>query len=53
MEEWQTRISDWKTGLEKLASSFSSGDCEISINDLSAFKQQNFLFPLNRFIEKF
>ena len=53
MEEWQARISDWKTGLKRLADSFSSGDCEISINDLSAFKQQNFLFPLNRFFEKF
>ena len=28
-------------------------DEEISINDLSAFKQQSFLLPLNRFFEKF
>ncbi len=51
VEEWHARILDWKAALDKLAYSFSSGDCDTSVNDLAAFKQQYFLLPLNRFTE--
>ena len=51
VEEWHARILEWKAALDKLANSFSSGDCDTSVNDLAAFKQQYFLLPLNRFTE--
>ena len=51
IDDWPARIIGWKRGLKKLAHSFSSGNCDISIGDATAFKQQHFLLPLNRFIE--